>query len=55
MNIIIFGAGAIGSLFGALLSKKNTVLLFGRKSHIDAIKKNGIEIKGKTNLNVKLK
>jgi 2-dehydropantoate 2-reductase len=55
MNIIIFGAGAIGSLFGALLSKNNSVLLFGRKNHIDSIKINGLEIKGKTNLNVKIK
>jgi len=54
MKIIIFGAGAIGSLFGALLSKKNDVLLFGRRYHIDAIKKNGLEIKGITNLNVKI-
>ena len=54
MKIIIFGAGAIGSLFGALLSKNNDVLLFGRRSHIDAIKNNDLTIKGKTNLNVKI-
>jgi 2-dehydropantoate 2-reductase len=55
MKIVIFGAGAIGSLFGALLSKNNDVILFGRKSHIDSIKKNGLTIKGKTKLNVKIK
>ena len=54
MKIIIFGAGAIGSLFGALLSKNNDVLLFGRKSHINEIKDNGITVKGKTNLNVRI-
>jgi 2-dehydropantoate 2-reductase len=54
MKIVIFGAGAIGSLFGALLSKNNEVFLFGRKSHIHAIKNNGLTIKGKTNLNVKI-
>lgn len=54
MNIVIFGAGAIGSLFGAMLSKENNVVLIGRKSHIDAIKKNGLVIKGKSNLNVKI-
>ncbi len=54
MNIIIFGAGAIGSLFGAMLSKNSDVLLFGRKSHINAIKNNGLIIKGKTNFNVKI-
>jgi len=54
MNILIFGAGAIGSLFGALLSKRNNVLLIGRKSHINVIKKNGLEIKGLTNFNFKI-
>lgn len=55
MNIVIFGAGAIGSLFGALLSKRNNVLLIGRKPHISSIKKNGLKIQGKTRLNVKIK
>lgn len=54
MNIVIFGAGAIGSLFGALLSKKNNILLIGREPHISVIKKSGLTIKGKTHLNVKL-
>ena len=27
MNIVVFGAGAIGSLFGAALSKRNEVAL----------------------------
>jgi 2-dehydropantoate 2-reductase len=52
MNIVIFGAGAIGSLFGALLSKNNNVTLLGRKNHVNAIKKNGLTIKGITKLNV---
>ena len=54
MNILIFGAGAIGSLFGGYLSKRNNVLLIGRKSHVSKIKKSGLLIDGKTNLNVKL-
>jgi len=53
MNIVILGAGAIGSLFGGLLSKKNNVLFVGRKPHMQAIKKNGLKITGKTQLNVK--
>ena len=48
MNIVIFGAGAIGSLFGALLSKNNNVILYGRKSHIEIINKIGLKIYGKT-------
>lgn len=54
MNIVIFGAGAIGSLFGAMLSYKNNVVLIGRKPHINAIKKYGLRIEGKSIINVKI-
>ena len=54
MNIIIFGAGAIGSLFGAYLSKNNKVVLIGRKPHVLSIKKNALVIEGKTNLKVRI-
>ena len=54
MNIIVFGAGAIGSLFGGLLSKKNTVLLVGRPFHTEAINKHGLTIKGKTRLHTRI-
>ncbi|MBC7080766.1 MAG: ketopantoate reductase family protein [Thermoplasmatales archaeon] len=49
MKFIIFGAGAIGSLFGGLLSRKNDVLLVGRKEHIEEIEKNGLIVEGFTN------
>lgn len=45
-NIIVYGAGGIGSLYGALLSRKNSVTLVGRKPHITAIKRKGLKIKG---------
>jgi len=51
MNILVMGAGAIGSFFGGVLSKKNKVFLIGRKPHVEEISKNGLKIKGKTNLN----
>ncbi len=54
MNIVIMGAGAIGSLFGALLSKKNNVMLIGRTSHVKVIRKNGLNIEDKTQLNAKI-
>ena len=54
MNIIIFGAGAIGSLFGALLSKNNNVLLIGKKPHVTTIQKKGLIIEEKTHLNVRI-
>lgn len=54
MNIVIVGAGAIGSLFGGLLSKRNNVILIGRTPHVRVIKKNGLKITGKTKLNIKI-
>ena len=54
MNIIVFGAGAIGSLFGGLLSKNNKVILIGRKKHVKAINSKNLKIIGKTNKKIKL-
>lgn len=54
MKIMVFGAGAIGSLFGGLLSTKNEVLLFGRKDHMAAIQNNGLFITGKTTFHTNL-
>ncbi len=47
-KIFVLGAGAIGSSYGALLSRKNDVTLIGRKSHVEAINTNGLEISGDT-------
>lgn len=49
MKIIVLGAGAIGSLYGAKLSKLNNVILIARKGHVDAINKNGLKIIGLEN------
>ena len=46
MNILVLGAGAIGSLFGALFSKHNNVILIGRKPHVSVIQKSGLQIIG---------
>jgi 2-dehydropantoate 2-reductase len=54
MKIVIFGAGAIGSLFGAMLFKNNKVSLIARKAHVIAINKTGLVIRGKTNLKIKI-
>lgn len=50
MEILVFGAGAIGSLFGGLLSQKYDVTLLSRKLYADAVERNGLRIRGKTNL-----
>lgn len=45
MKIGIIGAGAMGSLYGGLLSKKNDVYLIDIwKEHIDCINKDGLKI-----------
>lgn len=45
-KIFILGAGAIGSAFGALLSRRNDVTLIGRKDHVDVVKKSGLTLLG---------
>jgi len=48
VRVVIFGAGAIGSLVGGLLSKEHDVCLIGREWHISAIRRNGLKISGMT-------
>ena len=50
VNIVVFGAGAMGSFFGGLLSRRNHVTLVCRKEHADAVRKAGLRITGKTSL-----
>ena len=45
-KILVLGAGAIGSTYGALLSQRSDVTLIGRKAHVDAINKNGLTLSG---------
>lgn len=46
MQIIVLGAGAIGSLYGAKLAADNDVLLIGRPEHVAAINASGLRIEG---------
>jgi 2-dehydropantoate 2-reductase len=50
MDIVVFGAGAMGSFFGGLLSRRNHVTLVCRRDHADAIRRAGLRITGKTSL-----
>lgn len=47
--IIILGAGAIGSYYGAILSQSCKVLLVGRREHVEAIRKKGLIVTGSIN------
>jgi 2-dehydropantoate 2-reductase len=46
MRIIVLGAGAIGSLYGAKLAGTNDVTLVGRPDHVRAIQQTGLRIEG---------
>lgn len=47
MKIYVLGAGSIGSLFGALLSRAgNDVTLIGRENQVRAVKENGLRVVG---------
>ena len=50
MRVFVFGAGAIGSLIGGLLSIESDVTLVTRAPHADAIRRNGLRIAGATEL-----
>ncbi len=49
MRIVVYGAGAIGSLFGALLFRAgHDVVLVGRSDHVRAIRRDGLRVEGVT-------
>ena len=46
MRFIIYGAGAVGSLFGAYLARAGqNVILIGRELHVDKIRRDGLRVK----------
>jgi 2-dehydropantoate 2-reductase len=54
-KIIVLGAGAIGSIYGASLSKKNDVTFVGNEVHVDAVNSKGLSISGNINETFHLK
>lgn len=46
MQIVVLGAGAIGSLYGAKLAANHDVTLIGRDDHVCAIEQNGLRLEG---------
>lgn len=54
MNICIYGAGAIGSLFASFLANHHSVFCIGRRHQVDASNKFGLTITGKTEFNKKI-
>ena len=55
MQIVVLGAGAIGSLYGARLAPANDVTLVGRPDHVRAIQEKGLRIEGIETQTVRLR
>jgi 2-dehydropantoate 2-reductase len=53
-KIIVLGAGAIGSVYGALLSRKNSVTLIGNEAHMQMVSSRGLSISGSMKENFRL-
>jgi len=46
MEIVVLGAGALGSLVGGVLAQRHTVTLVGRDPHVTAVRENGLQVTG---------
>lgn len=55
MRFLIFGAGAMGSFVGGLLARRHEVTLVGRPDHVEAIRRHGLSVSGRTDLEIRLR
>lgn len=46
MDVVVFGAGSLGSLVGGLLARDHDVTLVGRDPHMRAVREAGLRIEG---------
>jgi len=46
MDIVVVGAGSLGSLVGGLLAREHDVTLVGREPHVDSVTENGLSVVG---------
>ncbi|MFO8132369.1 MAG: 2-dehydropantoate 2-reductase [Thermoplasmatota archaeon] len=47
---MVYGAGALGSFIGGMLSRRHNVILVGRREHMAAVRRQGLHISGTTEL-----
>ena len=52
MEILVYGAGALGSLVGGLLARSHEVTLVGRDPHMQQIREDGLRIDGEVDAHV---
>jgi len=53
VDVIVFGAGSLGSLVGGLLAREHDVLLVGRNPHADRVASDGLRVTGAFDLDVR--
>ena len=53
MEVLVYGAGALGSLVGGLLARAHDVTLVGRDPHMRRIRENGLRIDGAVDAHVR--
>ncbi|WP_135535230.1 ketopantoate reductase family protein [Halostella pelagica] len=46
MDVVVFGAGSLGSLVGGLLAQEHDVTLVGRDPHVAAVAESGLVVEG---------
>jgi len=52
MDVVVFGAGSLGSLLGGLLARANDVTLVGREPHVAGIEESGLQVSGELEFTV---
>ena len=53
MNVVVFGAGSLGSLVGGLLTREHTVTLVARDPHASAVRDAGLTVGGEFDFRVR--
>jgi 2-dehydropantoate 2-reductase len=53
MEIVVFGAGSLGSLVGGLLAREHAVTLVGRDPHVAAVREDGLRVGGQFSFEVR--
>jgi 2-dehydropantoate 2-reductase len=46
MEVLVFGAGSLGSLVGGMLARAHDVTLVGREPHVRAVRESGLRVSG---------
>ena len=54
-HIVVFGAGAIGSVYAAKLAASHDVTLVARPEHVDAINRDGLRLTGREEVTCRLR